>query len=155
MKLKLIRAYKKDRYTIGRLYIDGELFANTLEDKDRGLTQNMSLSEIKKKKVYAETAIPTGTYEITLNVISPKFGVKQFYKDYANGGRLPRLLNVPGFDGILIHVGEGYKGPDLTAGCILVGMNTIVGGLTQSQETFKKLYKILQSAKDKITIEII
>lgn len=154
MKLKLVRKYKKDKYCIGQLFIDGELFSNTLEDTDRGLTQNMSLSDIKAKKVYAKTAIPTGTYEITLNVISPKFGNMSFYKENANGGRLPRLLNVPGFDGILIHVGEGYKGPDLTAGCILVGMNTIVGGLTQSKETFIKLYKKLKSAKDRITIEI-
>lgn len=154
MKIVVERKWKKAKYTIGRIFIDGELYGNTLEDTDRGLTQSTPLSDIKKIKVYSQTAIPIGTYEVTLNVISPKFSQKQFYKDNANGGRLPRLLNVPGFDGILIHVGDGVRGPELTAGCILVGLNTIVGGLTNGQETFKKIYKKLKSAKDKITIEI-
>ena len=151
MKLTLKRIAKKDKYTIGKLYIDGVLFCDTLEDRDRNLKQSTSLTEIKKIKVKHETAIPTGTYEVTLNIISPKFSQKQFYKDYANGGRLPRLLNVPGFDGILIHCGNSDSD---SSGCVLVGENKVVGKVLNSQETFKKLYKKLQGAKDKITIEI-
>ena len=37
MKLRLERLYKKDNYTIGKLYIDGQYFCDTLEDKDRNL----------------------------------------------------------------------------------------------------------------------
>lgn len=51
MELTLKRIAKRPTYTIGKLYIDGKYFCDTIEDKDRGLTQNMPLSEIKKKKV--------------------------------------------------------------------------------------------------------
>lgn len=153
MEILVKRLYKKAKYTIGRLYIDGDFICNTLEDTDRALTQNTPLSEIKKKKIYGETAIPTGTYDVTLDVISPKFSTYAFYKEVCKG-KLPRLLNVPGFDGILIHVGDGYKGPDLTYGCILVGDNTIVGGLMNGKKRFKQIYNILKTAEDKITITI-
>jgi len=150
MKLTLNRIYKGTEYTIGRIYIDGEYFCDTIEDTDRGLNQDMSVEDIKEIKVYAETAIPTGTYKITLNVVSPKFSKKKFYKDFC-GGKVPRLLNVKGFDGILIHIGNTEKS---SAGCIIVGKNKIKGQVVESTETFKKLYKILEEATDEITIEI-
>jgi hypothetical protein len=53
MKLLLKRMARKDSYTIGKLYINDEYFCDTLEDKDRGLTQSMSLAEISKKKIYS------------------------------------------------------------------------------------------------------
>lgn len=157
MTLTLDRKYKLPTYTIGKLYIDGEYFCDTLEDKDRGLTDDMTVSEISKIKIKNETAIPTGTYSITLNIVSPRFSVSSFYKQVCNG-KLPRLLNVKGFDGILIHVGEGINGKDLTSGCILVGKNTIKGGLTNSKECFKELYKLLKDKYDrgeKIIIKIL
>ncbi len=157
MNITLIRKYKLPTYTIGKLYIDGEYFCDTLEDKDRGLTDNMTVSEISKIKVKNETAIPTGTYSITLNIVSPRFSVSSFYKQVCNG-KLPRILNVKGFDGILIHVGEGINGKNLTSGCILVGKNTIKGGLTNSKECFKELYKLLKDRYDrgeKIIIKIL
>ena len=157
MILTLDRKYKLPTYTIGKLYIDGEYFCDTLEDKDRGLTDNMTVSEISKIKIKNETAIPIGTYSITLNVVSPRFSVSSFYKQVCNG-KLPRILNVKGFDGILIHVGEGINGKDLTSGCILVGKNTIKGGLTNSKECFKELYKLLKdryNRGEKIIIKIL
>lgn len=153
MKLKLQRIAKKDNYTIGKLYVDGKYFADTIEDKDRGISDTDTLDEIKKKKVYSKTAIPTGTYKITLDVVSPKFSQKEYYKKFC-GGKLPRLLNVKGFDGILIHKGVNA---DSTAGCIIVGKNTVVGAVTNSQFYFEQLYKVLKVAKDKgeqIEIEI-
>ena len=156
MIVTLDRKYKLPTYTIGKLYIDGEYFCDTLEDKDRGLTDDMTVSEISKIKIKNETAIPTGTYSITLNIISPRFSVSSFYKQVCNG-KLPRILNVKGFYGNLIHVGEGINGKDLTSGCILVGKNTIKGGLTNSKECFKKLYAKLKTAidnKKQITIRI-
>lgn len=151
MKLLLKRIAKKEKYTIGRLYIDGEYFCDTIEDKDRGLTDKMTVEEIKKKKVYAETAIPTGTYQITLNVVSPKFCKKQFYYNNANKGRVPRLLDVKGFDGVLIHTGNTEKD---SLGCIIIGENKVIGKVINSQATFIKFYKKLQTAKDKIYITI-
>ena len=138
MKLELKRIFRGPKYTIGKLYVDNQYICDTLEDTDRGLKQTDSLSSIQKKKVYGQTAIPTGTYGITLNVISPKFKDRGWAK-FCNG-KLPRLLNVPGYDGVLIHVGNK---PEDTLGCILVGYNKIKGQLINSTEAFKKLYSVL------------
>lgn len=141
LNLKLDRIYKGDKYTIGKLFIDNEYFCDVIEDKDRGLTFNMSLDEIKSKKVYAETAIPRGKYRITMKEISPKFKQKPTYS--FTGGFMPRLLNVPGFSGILIHAGVDQNS---SSGCLIVGKNNIVGKVTDSLNTFKKLYDILLEA---------
>ena len=153
MNILVKRIAKKKLYTIGKMYIDGVYFADTLEDTDRGLKQSMPLSEIKKIKVPKQPAIPSGTYNLTTNVISPRFNQKSFYKETCNG-YLPRLLNVPGFDGILIHVGDGPRAQDLTEGCILIGQNKIVGQLVNGKNTFKKLVSLLKGKNNiKITIE--
>lgn len=142
MELFLERKYKKSNYTIGKLYINGKYFSNTIEDKNRGLTSNMPESQIKGLKVYGETAIPTGTYTIDMNTISPKFKDRSWAKPY--GGKIPRLLNVKGFEGILLH-------PLNTAhdslGCIGMGLNTSKGRITNSTEYFHKLMKELLAAK--------
>ena len=143
MKLTLDRFYKGQSYTIGHLYIDGKYFCDTLEDVDRGLEDSMSISKIKELKKPSITAIPKGTYDITLDVISPRFCNSSFYKQVCDG-KLPRLLNVKGFEGILIHAGNTDKD---TAGCLLVGMNLERGKVLKSQETFRKLYKMLSGAK--------
>lgn len=157
MELVIDRKWKKQSYTISNLTIDGKWFCNILEDADRGLDDSMNLNKILELKKPSITAIPKGTYEITLDVCSPKFGNRSFYKQVCNG-KVPRLLNVKGFEGVLIHVGEGAKGAELTSGCLLVGLNTIKGGLTQSKEYFKKLYSKLKEAHnkgEKITIKIL
>lgn len=156
MELLLSRDYKKDKYTIGRLYINGKFFCNTLEDKDRNLNSDMNESQIKGLKVYGETAIPTGTYTIDMNTISPKFLKYSFYQDTCSG-KVPRLQNVKGFEGILIHVADGPKGATLVQGCIGVGYNTIKGGLTEGKKVFTELYKQLLQANlrgEKIIITI-
>ncbi len=149
MKLFLNRFHKGSEYTIGRLYINDEYFCDTLEDVDRNLNQNMLLDEIKKIKINGETAIPTGTYKITLNVQSPKY---KTYKQYSFcNGYLPRLLDVPGYDGVLIHIGNYPKD---SLGCILVGHNDNKGMVCNSTATFKKLYEILVNVPDTEEIEI-
>ena len=145
MDLLVDRKWKKETYTIGRLYINNVFFCNTLEDKDRGLKQTDSLVTIQSKKVYAETAIPTGTYEIQMNVKSSKYSTYKWYRDLCNG-YMPRLKDVPGFLGILIHPGNTALD---SAGCLIVGKNTKVGQLTDSKNTFAKLYKKMKSAYDK------
>lgn len=154
MKLRVERRWPKATYCIGRLYIDGLLYCNTLEDTDRGLKQTDSLDYIKTRKVAGETAIPKGTYKVAMNVTSPKYSASSWYWSLCQG-KVPRLLNVPGFDGILIHTGSDALS---TRGCLLVGKNTKVGQLTESKDTFKKIYKLMKAAYDKgeeITIEIV
>lgn len=147
MKIEVDRTWRKREYTIGRLFVNGELFCNTLEDPDRELKQSMPLREIINKKIPNQTAIPTGTYKITLDVKSPKFSTYNFYDDVCDG-YLPRLLDVPGFIGILLHVADGPKGADLVQGCIGIGYNKIKGGLVDGKDVFRKLYKRMKAAKD-------
>ena len=154
MKLKVDRKWKKETYTIGRLYIDGQFFCNTLEDTDRGLSKNDPLVTIQKRKVYGETAIPTGIYKIDMETVSPKYNAVKWYKDLCKG-KIPRLVDVPGFEGVLIHTGNT---PLDTFGCILVGDNKAKGKVINSRERFKELYKKLRIAadnKEEITIEIV
>ena len=154
MELIVDRKWKRQSYTISNLTIDGKWLCNVLEDTDRGLDDSMSVAKIKELKKSSATAIPRGTYEVTLDVYSPKFGSKSFYKEVCNG-KLPRLLNVKGFEGILIHAGNTDKD---SAGCLLVGQNKVKGQVINSQATFKELYKLLKDVHDKgekITIKIL
>ena len=153
MSVLLKRIAKKENYTIGKIYIDGIYICDSIEDKDRGITQQTPLNEIKNIKIPKQTAIPAGTYSVTLKVQSPTFVKKDFYKKYCNG-LVPRLLNVPGFEGILMHCGSTQNS---SAGCIIVGYNTLVGRVTESETAYKVLYTNLKSASDKgeqITITI-
>ncbi len=139
MKLKLVRKYRKETYTIGKLYVDGVYFCDTIEDKDRGLDDAMGLAEIMIKKRYGETAIPYGTYKVEITY-SPK------YKKL-----MPEIKNVKGFSGIRIHSGNTAKD---TLGCLIIGRNTQVGMVTESRKTYNKLFALLKDAKD-ISIEIV
>ena len=90
MKLLLERIYTNSSYTIGHLYVltengEKQYLMDTIEDADRGLDSSMSTSTIKSKKVYCKTAIPTGTYQITMWVKSPSFSKKTYYKNYCDG----------------------------------------------------------------------
>lgn len=105
MKIEVKRRALRPGYTIGSMYIDGAYFCDTLEDA------------LRPVKIKHETAIPAGTYKVIVNR-SPKFG-----RD------LPRLQDVPGFDGILIH--RGNTAVD-TSGCILVGENKVKGKVINS-----------------------
>ena len=151
LTLKRIPMKAGKKYQIGHLYVNGVYICDTIEDVDRGLTQDMPLDEIKKIKVKSETAIPRGKYRVRIDIQSPKFSAKAYYWSYCKG-KLPRLMDVPGFEGILMHKGINQRS---SAGCIIVGYNTVVGQVTKSQEAFEKLYTLLKSAKDKIYIEII
>lgn len=154
MNLRIERRWKKSSYTIGILYINGERFCETLEDKDRGLRQGASMAELKLGKIYGETAIPTGVYKVSINTVSQKYKDVKWYNDLCEG-RMPRLINVPAFSGVLIHPGNTALD---TLGCILVGRNTKVGALTNSRETFKALYEQMAAAKaagEEITISIL
>lgn len=150
MEIKVDRKWKKEKYTIGRLYINGEFICNTIEDTDRGLTQSMSEEEIKSKKIYGQTAIPSGRYKILMNVVSPKFSQKEFYMNVCKG-KVPRLEGIKGFSGVLIH---SAATADNVEGCIGVGFNTEIGRLTSIKEAFEKVYSKLSSSKEDIWITI-
>ena len=153
MKIEMKRIFSNGRYTISHIYAYGVYVCDTIEDTDRGWNNNMSDAYIRNNKVYAKSCIPVGEYNLTLNVVSPKFVQKPYYKKFCDG-KLPRILNVPGFDGILMHRGSTERD---SAGCVILGYNKIKGQVVNSQEAFEKLYKILDEVnkrKEKITIEI-
>ena len=142
MNLTLFRKWPRKNYCIGLLFVNGERFCETLEDKIVDTNKN-GVFDKPQKKVAGESAIPYGKYEVIYNW-SPRFG-----------RNLPRLLNVPHFEGILIHPGNDATD---SSGCILVGRNTEVGKLTQSRVTSDKLNKLIEDAQrkgEKITIEIV
>ena len=141
MRLTLRRIANRDTYCIGKLYINGKYFCDTLEDVDRGLNSAMTEEEIKDLKINGETAIPVGIYKVLITY-SPK------YKR-----NMPLIANVKGYLGIRIHSGNTAKD---TEGCILVGKNTKVGMVTDSRNTYNALFKRLQQkGSNDITIEII
>lgn len=127
--LRLERECLEER-TLGKLYINKEFFCSTIEDKYRDLS--------KEKKVYGETCIPFGTYKVIINM-SPKYG-----------RLMPRLLDVPHFDGILIHSGNTEKD---SAGCILVGKRS-GQKVINSRDTFNRLFARLEKYSN-IKIEIV
>lgn len=156
MELKVIRKWKKNEYTIGDLYVDGVWVSNTLEDAVRDLNRNGQFDN-GERKIPGKTAIPYGRYEVTMKVKSPKYSNFTKYswaKKY--DGYLPRLLQVPHFEGVLIHPGNTA---DDSEGCLLVGENKAVGKVINSVNTFRRLMDdYLVPAKkrnEKIVITII
>lgn len=136
MKLRLVRRFKGDTYTIGSLSVNGEKFCDTLEDRVRNLAGG-------EAKVPGETAIPEGRYKVIVNR-SPKFG-----RD------LPRLLDVPMFEGVLIHRGNTDED---SAGCILVGENKVKGKVINStpyEERLVALCKAALAGGETIEIEVV
>ena len=135
MKLLLERTTYTDKSTIGKLYINGVFQCFTLEDKDRNLEQ-------QGEKVYGETAIPRGKYDVVITY-SKRFRTE-----------LPLLVDVPQFEGIRIHPGN-FSGD--TEGCILVGSGTAPDRLFNSRAAFNALFQRLEVAYAKgeeITIEV-
>lgn len=128
MKLVLKRQGSTEESTIGELYVDGVLECYTLEDVVRS-----------GSKVYGQTAIPVGTYEVIITM-SPRFKRK-----------LPLLVKVPGYEGIRIHPGNTAND---TEGCILVGTGHTSNMVTDSRTAFNKLFAKLEKA-DKIEITIL
>ena len=126
MKLDLVRNKEDKEYTEGKLYINGEYFCDTIEDK------------IRDTKVKNQTAIPAGHYKVIISISN------RFKKI------MPLLLNVPNFEGIRIHSGNTKED---TEGCILVGKKVKEGFVGKSRDTFNLLMKKLNK-QDFITIEI-
>jgi hypothetical protein len=130
MKIDIIRIAYRQKYTIGRMNVDGVYFCDTLE---------LPLEINGVRNVRQKCCIPAGTYKVIMKQ-SARFGMK-----------LPLLLNVPDRQGILIHAGNTSKD---TAGCVLIGENKEVGKVLNSRATLTRLLDKIKYEKDlKITIE--
>ena len=137
MELLLNRFYKGKEYTVGHLYYmnNGQMtyICDTMEDVDRGLKQKWPLSQILATKIYGETAIPRGTYQL-VPTISPKFKYRVWGKKY--NGIVPEFKDVPGFSGVRLH--PANRATELL-GCVAPGKNNVKGQVTQSQATYYKI----------------
>lgn len=133
MKLELKRIALKPNYTIGKLFINGTYYCDTIEDKVIDLNKNGKFDD-GLTKVMHQTAIPYGTFKVVVNH-SPKFNRE-----------LPRLLDVPYFEGILIHNGLDQNS---SSGCIIVGENKTVGKVTNSTFYMNNLTARIKDAQNK------
>lgn len=136
--IDVVRCWSSDSGTFGKMFVNDDFQCFTLEPP---------VLKIAQKKPYA---IRTGVYDVRLDVVSYKFRYRSPYNKF--GGRVPRLVDVPDFDGILIHVGNFVKD---TSGCILVG-NSCKGfrRLFNSTAAYLELFKKLDSFKFPIKIRI-
>lgn len=143
MKIKVIRKRNNGDTTIGDMLIDDIFVCNTLEDEPRF------------EKVFGEMRIPAGAYIIKFR----KEG--KFHKLYGERFQefhigMLHITNIPGFEYVLIHVGNTDED---TAGCLLIGKakpNEWV--ITNSTETYKIVYKQIAAAllqNEKVTIQYI
>ena len=149
MKLEVIRFSSGTDSTNGILLevieqgndIDGlfqqkKFLAYTLEDEQRDT------------KVYGETRIPDGVYQMGLRKVGGYHAryTKRF--PHIHIGML-HVLNVPGFEYILIHCGNT---DEHTAGCLLVGdsqENNLItkdGFIGKSTQAYKRIYPRIAEA---------
>lgn len=133
LHLLLTRNYRKPTYTIGKIYANGTLICNSMEDVDRRLFQGQPLADILKIKIKGETAIPTGTYRLVVSE-SPKFKRP-----------LIEVCDVPGFSGIRIHA---LNTAEQSEGCIGPGLNTAVGRITDSRKYENILTEMVAKEKE-------
>lgn len=134
MDLLLQRRFLGEEYTIGSLYVNGEYLCDAIEDQVRDFNEDGDLLDPGEEKVYGETAIPFGEYDIELSM-SPKF--KRL---------LPMLLNVKHFTGIRIHRGNTAKD---SHGCILPGENKVKGKVINSTKYEVELVRLMTEATER------
>lgn len=139
MEILVNRRKKTKLSTISDVTIDGVFFCFGLEDVDRGLKQTDYIDVIKTKKVFAQTAIPAGRYEIIIN-FSNRF---QQY--------MPLLLNVPGFEGVRIHPGNKAAN---TEGCLLLGQTVGADFVGNSRLAYRSFLPKLRAVEKKEKIFI-
>ena len=147
MKLKVYRYSSQSRTTISAIHINGQFECFGLEDRYR------------KEKVRGETRIPKGIYKIGLRTVGGHHAKYSAKFPYIHKGML-QVLDVPNFEYILIHIGNGEKD---TMGCLLVGLEANnnklnKGYITSSTSAYTSLYKKVIKAIDEgeeVTIQYI
>lgn len=129
MKIRIERDAVTEAFTAGKMFVDGEFQCFTLEDPVR----EKEGVPVEQWKLKGETAIPKGNYKLVV-AESPRFKKE-----------LPRLVDVPGFEGVLIHSGNSVAD---TEGCILVGIARDLhkGVVTQSRDAMAALFNKIKSA---------
>lgn len=124
MKIQIVRESSGDHGTFGRVHVDGLFVCHSLEDKDRRI-------ESGGVKIPGETAIPRGTYNVTIDM-SVRFKKLMMH-----------VLDVPQFSGVRIHSGNTTAD---TEGCILLGNGRANGYLIDSRSAVNKMFSAVERA---------
>jgi hypothetical protein len=122
MELRLNRFKTGDKSTLGKWFVNGNGFCDTLE---------RAVKPVGFPDGY-KPCIPVGTYNVII--------------DYSNhfGKNMPHIMDVPGYDGIRIHCGDTDAD---TEGCVLVADNIVNEDfVNQSQAAFGRFFPLLQMA---------
>lgn len=134
MELKVVREEFNLDQTVGKLYANGIFICYTIEDRDRGLTNDMDASEIKRIKIAHKTAVNYGRYRVILSYSNK---LKRY---------LPLMLDIRSWVGCRLHRGST---PNSSSGCICLGMERkIVKGvvkLDKIKEAEKKVIDMLEA----------
>ena len=145
MDIKVNRFCEDEETTISTVSINGLFECFGLED------------EFREVKMAGETRIPAGRYKVKLRTVGG-FHTKYSKRFGSEHHGMLQVMDVPGFEYILIHLGND---DDDTDGCLLVGAgcNTANGLLTIQSSTiaYKSMYeKVWQAAaNDDLWIEYI
>lgn len=132
MEIVVHRKTRTKTSTISDVLIDGVFYCFGLEDTDRGLLKSMPIEEIRQKKVFAQTAIPAGRYELIINYSNR-------FKQY-----MPLLLGVPGFEGVRIHPGNNALH---TEGCLLLGQTVSENFVGNSRAAYRSFLPKLRAVE--------
>ena len=130
MQIRVVRKEYTSKSTIGEFHVDGGFECFTLEDR------------VRATKVPGETAIPAGTYEVSVTWSN------RFKRP------LPLLMNVPGYEGVRMHTGNTDAD---TEGCLLVGRTRSPDAVGESRLAFDALFPRIQAAaqREKVFLEIV
>ena len=133
MKLTVVRFGLGLKSTLSRIYVDGKFVCFGLEDARR------------KEKIYGETCIPEGMYQLrprTEGSFAQRYGVR--FRDLKHKAMI-EIDRVPGFDDVLIHMGNKHED---TAGCLLVGEGVMITPkgefiVVGSEKAYRVLYPMI------------
>ena len=140
MEIVVQRDLESNEWTRGKLSIDGVFECFTLED------------QFQKVKVKKETRIPAGRYKILLRLVGTHH--TKYLSKFPNFHKgMLHLQDVPGFQFILIHIGNRDADSE---GCLLVGSSFVNGVLVGSTIAYEKFYKkvVKAASEEKLWITI-
>lgn len=124
-ELRVLRYNSKADFTQSLFLIENVFNCYGIEDEERTV------------KVWGETCIPLGRYKVELRT-EGKFHEQYKVKFPGFHVGMLHVTNVPGFEYILIHIGND---DDDTAGCYLPGMDVEAMTVEESTKAYEKIYK--------------
>lgn len=142
MLITVNRIISDDDTTVSTVAVDGRFICFGLED------------EFREEKLVSETRIPAGRYKVGVRETGGfHTRYKKKFPDTHRG--MLHVLDVPGFEFILIHIGNTDAD---TAGCLLVGTGAVARpgdmSIQSSTEAYRRLYPMVIGPAESGDLEI-